>query len=132
MKTRSLIIILSISTAIFAISIIMFGYDQDFQLTNSDETHLSSLLNGDSLCFDSSDEEPVEICYSLDELETYRCSIPILEYLAQYSNWLDADFTGMFYIEWPSLPNNVSEKDYDACIEFLKSVRSPLKQENEN
>jgi hypothetical protein len=130
MKTR-LLIIIGIIAAI-AISIIMFGYDQYFQLTNSDETHLSSLLNGDSLCFDSSDEEPVEICYSLDELGTYRCSIPILEHLAQYSNWLDADFTGVFYIEWPSLPNNISEKDYDACIEFLKSVRSPLKQENEN
>ena len=130
MKTRFLIII-GIITAI-AISIIMFGYDQYFQLTNSDETHLSSLLNGDSLCFDSSDEEPVEICYSLDELGTYRCSIPILEYLAQYSNLLDAEFTGVFLIEWPSLPSNISEKDYDACIEFLNSVRLPLKQENEN
>lgn len=128
MKSKSLIIMLSISTAIFAISIIMFGYDQYFQLTNNgDETHLSSLLNGDSLCFDSFDEEPLEICYSLDELGTNGCSIPILEYLAQYSNLLDADFTGMFYIDWPSLPNNVSEKDYDACIEFLHSVRLPLK-----
>ena len=102
------------------------------QLTNSDETHLSSLLNGDSLCFDSFDEESVDICYSLDELKTYRCSIPILEHLAQYSNWLDSDFTGVFYIEWPSLPTNISEKDYDACVEFLKSVRLPLEQENES
>jgi len=128
MKTRLLIIIGIIAIVSAGSFVILF----QTQLTNSDETHLSLLLDGNSLCFDSFDEEPVEICYSLDELGTYRCSIPILEHLAQYSNWLDADFTGMFYIEWPSLPNNISEKDYDACIEFLKSVRSPLKQENEN
>jgi hypothetical protein len=110
----------------------MFGYDQDFQSTNSDENHLSSLLDGDSLCFNSFDKDRGEMCYSLNELGTYKCSIPILERLAQHSNWLDADFTEMFYINLPSLPNNISEKDYDACIEFLKSVRLPLNQENEN
>ena len=128
MKTRLLMIIGIIAIASAVLFIILF----QTQLTNSDETHLSSLLNGDSLCFDSFDEEPVEICYSLDELGTYRYSMTILEYLAQYSNLLDTDFPEVFYIDWPSLPNNVSEKDYDACIEFLNSVRLPLKQENEN
>jgi len=128
MKTRLLIIIGIITIVSAGSFVILF----QTQLTNSNETHLSSLLKGDSLCFDSFDEEPVEICYSLDELETYSCSISLLEYLAQYSNLLDADFTGLFYIEWPSLPNNISEKDYDACIEFLNSIRLPLKQENES
>ena len=128
MKTRLLTIIGIIATVSAGSFVILF----QTQLTNSDETHLSSLLNGDSLCFDSSDEEPLEICYSLDELGTYGCSIPLLEHLAQYSNLLDADDPEMFYIEWPSLPNNISEEDYDACIEFLNSVRLPLKQENEN
>jgi len=128
MKTRLLIIIGIIAIVSAGSFVILF----QTQLTNSDETHLSLLLNGNSLCFDSFDEEPVEICYSLDELGTYRCSIPILEHLAQYSNLLDADAPELFYIEWPSLPNNISEKDYDACVEFLNSVRLPLKQENEN
>ena len=123
MKIKSLIIIGII--AIMAMSITVFGYDLYVTLTNSDETRLSSLLNDDSLCFDSSDEEPVEICYSLDELGIYRCNIPILEHLAQYSNLLDAEFTGVFSIDLISLPNNISEKDYDTCIEFLKSVRLP-------
>lgn len=131
MKTRNLIIILSVFAIFFVISV-MFGYDQDFQSTNSDENHLSSLLDGDSLCFNSFDKDRGEMCYSLNELGTYKCSIPILERLAQHSNWLDADFTEVFYINLPSLPNNISEKDYDACIEFLKSVRLPLNQENEN
>lgn len=120
MKTRLLIIITIVSVGLF---VILF----QTQLTNSDEIHLSSLLNGDSLCFDSFDEEPVEICYSLDELGTYGYSIPLLEHLAQYSNLLDADYPEMFYIEWPSLPNNISEEDYDMCVEFLNSVRLSLK-----
>jgi len=95
--------------------------------TTKEKTDLSSLLHGDSLCFDSFDKEPVEICYSLNELGNYRCSVSLLEYLAQYSNLLDADAPELFYIEWPSLPNNVSEKDYDVCIEFLNSLRLPLK-----
>ena len=128
MKTRLLVIIGIIVIVSSGSFVILF----QTQLTNSDETHLSSLLNGDSLCFDSFDEEPAEICYSLDELETYSCSRPILEHLAQYSNLLDANAPELFYIEWPSLPNNISEKDYDVCIEFLNSVRLPLKQENES
>ena len=70
MKTRLLIIIGIIAIASSGLFVILF----QTQVTNNDETHLSSLLNGDSLCFDSSDEEPVEICYSLDELGTYGCS----------------------------------------------------------
>ena len=123
MKTRLLIIIGIIAIVSTGSFVTLF----QTQLTNSDETHLSSLLNGDSLCFDSFDEESVEICYSLNELGTYGCSMPLLEYLAQYSNLLDADAPELFYIEWTSLPNNISEKDYDACIEFLNSVRLPLK-----
>lgn len=120
---------LSIFTAI-AISTV-FGYEQYSQSTNNYE-HLSSLLNDDSLCFDTSDEQPVEVCYTLDELETFGCSKPLLEYLAQYSNLLDPEFPEMFIIEWPSLPNNVSEEDYDACVEFLNSARLPLNQENKD
>ncbi|MCV0400086.1 MAG: hypothetical protein K5785_08845 [Nitrosarchaeum sp.] len=127
MKTRNLITMLSIF-AVFAISVTMFGYDQYFQSTNGNKTHLSSLLDGNSLCFDS--KESVKSCYLLDELRIHGCSTPILEHLAQYSNLLDAEYHEMFYIEWPSLPNNISEKDYDACIEFLNNVRLPLIQED--
>lgn len=60
-----------------------------------------------------------------DQNELYHlgCDQPILAHLAKYSNLLDEEFDGTFYIDWKGLPGGVSQEKFDWCVDFIKEIR---------
>jgi len=62
-------------------------------------------------------------CFPLSEFENMGCTRPMLEHLYKYSNILDEEFDGLFYIEWVSLPDEVSEEQFEECVDIIHEKR---------
>ena len=63
------------------------------------------------------------------ELYQMGCNKQILRHIYKYTNLLDEDFDGTFSGEWVGLPEGVSEKKYQECIDFIYEQRRSLKIE---
>lgn len=58
-----------------------------------------------------------------DELYSLRCDQPILAHLTKYSNLLDEDFDGSFYIDWIGLSDGISTEKFEWCVDYIFEKR---------
>ncbi len=67
----------------------------------------------------------------IDELVDLGCTEPAINHLSRYSNLLDDSFDGTYFIEFIGLPDDLSQVEFDKCVEFILEKR--VKElENEN
>ncbi len=88
---------------------------------NSQLIHPSQLYLNPSIEF--IDEDYCHEWCDLEELYSLGCDQLILAHLTKYSNLLDEEFAGMFFIEWVSLPEGVSVEKFDECVDFISEKR---------
>ena len=64
-----------------------------------------------------------------NELYDLGCTQSILAHLAKYSNLLDEDFDGVYWIDWIGLPEGISQKKFEECVDIIYKKRVPIEPE---
>lgn len=134
MKTKTLIIIGMILTVIVSTISLSLVYNQEIKIStgmmNSDEKPQPSMVS-DPVCFvtdrSSSGETgsgvTMDRCFTLSEFEEMGCTEPMLEHLAQYSNLLDYEYEGMWYMDFIGLPDGMAQEKFDECVDIILEKR---------
>ena len=95
------------------------------------------------ICPDESDDENIESEWNTgedycrewcDQNELYElgCTELILEHLIKYSNLLDEEFDGIYYLDHIGLPDGVSVEKFEECVDIIFEKRISVELENEN
>ncbi len=160
MKTRTKIIIITFSI-LFGISFISIEWETmaNCRITNNDGIFEPCLIyiaqiiwpfpphmsepECIEICPDESDNENIESEWNTgedycrewcDQNELYElgCNELILEHLIKYSNLLDEEFDGIYYLDHIGLPDGVSVEKFEECVDIIFEKRISVELENEN
>ncbi|KFM18400.1 peptidyl-arginine deiminase protein [Marine Group I thaumarchaeote SCGC AAA799-P11] len=137
MKTSHFIIIGIIAVAI-SIPSISLAYNQEINLImgmqTDDAPSVDKLELSDPICFvvdkSTSGEKgsavTMDTCISLEAFEKMGCTKPMLEHLYKYSNLLDEESDGTWYLKFIGLPDGISQEKFDKCVDALLEKRPIL------
>jgi len=143
MKTRLLIIIGITITVAISITYVSLAYNQEIKLTTGMMTgdEKPQLLKlSDPICFvvDMSSTDNIgsgvtmDTCISLKQFEEMGCTKPMLEHLNKYSNLLDHESDGTWYLEFIGLPDGMSVEGFNKCVDVIKEVRPILNSKSQD
>ena len=59
----------------------------------------------------------------IDKLVEFGCSELAIYHLMDVSRILDEDYDGLYIINWISLPDGLSQEDFDKCVQIAISIR---------
>lgn len=59
----------------------------------------------------------------IDTLVEFGCSELAIYHLMNYSNLLNEEYDGVYYLEWIGLPDGLSKEDFDKCLQIATSIR---------
>lgn len=71
-------------------------------------------------------------CIPLETFEEMGCTKPMLEHLLRYSNLLDEELDGMWYLNHVGLPDGIPLEDFDKCVDNIVEKRPMLNLENQD
>ena len=138
MKTRYLITIGIILAVAFSTIYISLAYNQEIKLATglmtSDEKPRPQRILSDSICFvvdratsgETGSAMTMDRCYPLSDFEKLGCTKPMLEHIYQYSNLLDEEFDGTFFLDLIGLAEGISPKKFDECFDNVSQFRLSL------
>lgn len=87
---------------------------------SSDDVRISARQTDEDYCSDWCDVE---------ELYSIGCDKRILAHLAKYSNLLDEDYDGNYFINEIGLPDGISKEKFQECVDFIIEKRLPSSQD---
>ena len=123
MKTGVLIIIGIITVLTISGISISLVYNQEIKL-------VTGMMESDTERSDVYSEWRTDEDYCSDwcnqtELYSLGCDKPILGHLTKYSNLLDEEFVGTYYIDAIGLPDGVSQEKFEECVDIIYEMRLP-------
>ncbi len=138
MKTRLIIIIGIVVALAIPITSISLTYNQEIKLImgmkTDDTLSVDKLELSDPICFvtDRSSSDNIgsgvtlDTCITLEKFEEMGCTKPMLEHLLRYSNLLDEELHGSWYLDHIGLPDGMSIEDFDKCVDAIIEKRPIL------
>jgi hypothetical protein len=84
--------------------------------TESEGDDYSGWIAGEDYCGDMCDQ---------NELHSLGCDNQILAHLTKYSNLLDEEFDGTYFIDAIGLPDGVSKEKFEECVDIIYEMRLP-------
>lgn len=138
MKTNYLVIIGIIIAITISGIFISLAYNQEIKLImgmqTDDAPSVDKLELSDPICFvtDRTRSDNIgsgvtmDACFTLKQFEEMGCTKPILEHLYKYSNLLDEESDGTWYMESIGLPEGISQEKFDDCFDAVLEKRPIL------
>lgn len=132
-----IIIGLIIAIVISGISVSL-AYNQEIKLATgmitSDEKPQPQGILSDPICFvtdrassgNTGSGVTMDTCITLEKFEEIGCTKPMLEHLYKYSNILDFESDGAYYLDWIGLPDGMSQEKFDECWDAISEKRPIL------
>jgi hypothetical protein len=134
-----LVIIAGISVIVFLIGTIVYPYINETTFDDDYPHDIKTALDDtssipDPVCFvidsatsgQTGSAVTMGSCYPLSVFEDMECTKPMLEHIYRYSNLLDDEFDGTYYLEWIGLPEGISPEKFDECFDNVSQFRLSL------
>lgn len=128
-------IIVVVAVSIIPVSLL---YNQEIKLSlgmmTSDEKPEPKPALSDPICFvidkitsgEKGSAMVLDTCFPLSDFESLGCNRPMLEYIYKYTNLLDGEFDGAYIRNSVGLPDGVSEKEYEKCVDTIYAKRTTM------
>ncbi|MCA9827753.1 MAG: hypothetical protein KC444_05090 [Nitrosopumilus sp.] len=141
MKTKFLIIIGIVIAIAISIIYVSLAYNQEIKLAtgmmiNDEKPQPSTISN--PMCFeiDTSAQKlpynnPIEVCFPLSDFKALGCTEPMIEHIYKYTNLFERDFDEAFIQNLAGLSDDVSEEEYETCLDSILEKRRYMVQHME-